>query len=89
MSELWIPYIYSQLRIGVAKIVSRVQLGLQKLIPCVSETGIHGHSWLRPDFACSIPDVVIGIYRGINPTGRHMELGSIQPLTEISMRDIF
>jgi hypothetical protein len=59
-----------------------------KLIPCVSENGIRGHSWLRQEFACSIPDVVIGIYRGINPSGRHMELGSTQPLPEISMRDI-
>jgi hypothetical protein len=36
----------------------------------------------------SIPDGVIGIYHWHNPFGRTMALGSTQPLTEMSTRNI-
>ena len=35
-----------------------------------------------------IPDVVIGIFHWHNPSGRTMALGSTQPLTEMSTRNI-
>jgi hypothetical protein len=38
--------------------------------------------------AGSIPDGVIRIFRGYNPSGRTMALGSTQPLTEMNTRDI-
>jgi hypothetical protein len=39
--------------------------------------------------ADSIPDEVIGFFNLPNPSSRTMDLGSTQPLTEISMRNIF
>ena len=50
--------------------------------------------WLRHcaknlKFACSIPDVVIGIFHWYNPSERTMALGSTQSLTEMSTRRIF
>ena len=50
-------------------------------------------SWLRHcatswKVAGSIPDGVNGIFHRPNPTGRNMALGSTQPLTEISTRNI-
>jgi len=36
----------------------------------------------------SIPDGVIGIFHGHNPSSRTMALGSTQPLTEMSTRNI-
>ena len=39
--------------------------------------------------AGSIPDGVFGIYHYHNPSGRTMALGSTQPLTEMSTRNIF
>ena len=38
--------------------------------------------------AGSIPDGVIGIFHWHNPSGRTMDLGSTQPLTEMSTRNI-
>ena len=38
--------------------------------------------------AGSIPDGVIGIFHWHNPSGRTMALGSTQPLTEMSTRNI-
>jgi hypothetical protein len=38
--------------------------------------------------AGSIPDGVIGFFHWHNPVGRTMALGSTQPLTEISTRNI-
>jgi hypothetical protein len=38
--------------------------------------------------AASIPDGVTGIFRRHNPSGRIMALGSTQPLTEMSTRNI-
>ena len=38
--------------------------------------------------AGSIPDGVIGIFHGHNPFGRTIALGSTQPLTEMSTRNI-
>jgi hypothetical protein len=37
----------------------------------------------------SIPDGVIGIFHGHNPSGRTMAVGSTQPLTDMSTRNIF
>jgi hypothetical protein len=50
-------------------------------------------SWLRHcatscKVADSIPDGVIGIFHWHNPVGRTMALGSTQPLTEMSTRNI-
>ena len=49
--------------------------------------------WLRhcdtsSNVAGSIPDGVIGIFHWHNPSGRTMALGSTQPLTEVSTRDV-
>jgi hypothetical protein len=49
--------------------------------------------WLRHcatngKVAESIPDGVIGIFHGHNRSGRAMALGSTQPLTEMSTRNI-
>ena len=49
--------------------------------------------WLRccatnRKVAGSIPDGVIGIFHGHNPSDRIMALGSTQPLTEMSTRRI-
>jgi hypothetical protein len=57
---------------------------------------ILGHAvaqWLRHcaanrKVAGSIPDGVIGIFYCNNPSGRTMALGSTQPLTEMSTRNI-
>jgi hypothetical protein len=38
--------------------------------------------------AGSIPDGVIGIFHSYNPVGRTVALGSTQPLTEMSTRNI-
>ena len=50
--------------------------------------------WLRRcathrKVAGSIPGGVIGIFHGHNPSDRTMVLGSTQPLTEMSTRNIF
>jgi hypothetical protein len=50
-------------------------------------------SWLRHcirnrKFAGSIPDGVIGFFHWHNPVGRTMALGSTQPLTEMSTRNV-
>ena len=51
------------------------------------------HSWLRHcatsrEVAGSIPDGIVGIFHWHNPSGRTMALGSTQPLTEMSTRNI-
>jgi hypothetical protein len=56
-------------------------------------TFIQRRSWLRHcatsrKVAGSIPDVVIGIFPWHNPSGGTMALGSNQPLTEMSTRNI-
>jgi hypothetical protein len=61
-----------------------------------SVLGTWGHAvaqWLRHcatnrKVAGSIPDSVIGIFHWHNPSGRTMTLGSTQPLTEMSTRNI-
>jgi hypothetical protein len=47
------------------------------------------HSATCRKFAGSIPDGVTGIFHLHNPFGRTRALGSTQPLTEISTRNIF
>jgi hypothetical protein len=39
-------------------------------------------------YAGSIPDMVIEMFHGRNPSGRTMALGSSQPLTEMSIKGI-
>jgi len=56
--------------------------------------GTRWRSWLRHcatsrKVAGSIPDDVIGIFHWHNPSGRTMALGSTQPLTEMSTRNIY
>jgi len=60
--------------------------------PCTFE-GTRWRTWLRHcttsrKVAGSIPDHVIGIFHWHNPSGRTMALGSSQPLTEMSTRNI-
>jgi hypothetical protein len=43
------------------------------------------HAWR---FAFSIPDCIIGIFHWHNLSGRTVALGSTQPLTEMSTRNI-
>jgi hypothetical protein len=38
--------------------------------------------------ARSIPDEVIGFFNSLNPSSRTMALGSTQPLTEMSTRNL-
>ena len=45
------------------------------------------HCARSPKFAGSIPDGVSGIFHWLNPSGRTMALGSIQPLTAMSTRN--
>ena len=50
-------------------------------------------NWLRYcatswKVAGSIPDSVIGIFHGHNPSGRTRALGSTRPLAEMSARDV-
>ena len=72
-----------------------------KLCKTSTFTGLHRQGYHRV-FIClwrwrtclitdagSFPDEVIGIFLWYNPSGRTMALGSSQPLTEISTRDIF
>jgi len=52
-----------------------------------------GTQWLRQcatsrKVASSTPDGVTGIFHILNPSGRTMALGSTQPQTEISTRNI-
>ena len=42
-----------------------------------------------PKVAGSIPDGVTGIFHWHNPSGRTVALGLIQPLTEMSTRNIY
>jgi hypothetical protein len=42
----------------------------------------------KPEGSEIIPDGVIGIFNGHNPSGRTTALGSTQPLTEMSTRNI-
>ena len=56
--------------------------------------GTQWRSWLRHSatsrkVADSIPNGVIGIFHWHNPSDRTMVLGSTQPLTEMSTRNIF
>ena len=55
--------------------------------------GTRWRSWLRHcttsrKVAGSIPDGVTGIFHCHNPSGRTMALGSTQPLTEMSTRNV-
>jgi hypothetical protein len=55
--------------------------------------GTPKRSWLRlyatsRKVADSIPDKVIGFFNLLNPANRTMTLGSTQPLTEISTRNL-
>jgi hypothetical protein len=47
-----------------------------------------GHGATSWEVADSIPDVDIVIFHWRNPSGRTMALGSTQPLTEMSTRNI-
>jgi len=62
------------------KIRVRTQISVSKYFgsPCVTSRKV----------ACSIPDAVVGIFHGLNASGRTMVLGSTQPLTEMSTKDV-
>jgi hypothetical protein len=53
------------------------------------QLGFISSAFLSKKFAASIPDDVTGLFRRHNPSGRTMTLGSTQPLTEMSTRNIF
>jgi len=62
-------------------------------LPVAEAWGTRWRSWLRHcatnrKFAGSIPDGVIWFFHCHNPSGRTMALGSTQPLTEMSTRNI-
>ena len=64
-----------------------------KNIPYKNFRDTRWRSWLRHcattrKVAGSIPDGFIGIFHWHNPSGRTVALGSTQPLTEMSTRDI-
>jgi hypothetical protein len=42
----------------------------------------------KPEGHSVIPDCVIGIFHGRNPSGHTMALGMTQPLTELGTRNI-
>jgi len=46
------------------------------------------HFYTPEEVMGSIPDDIIGIFYWYNPSGRTMALGSTQPLTEMSTRNI-
>jgi len=46
------------------------------------------HSAISRKVAGSIPDCIVGIFHLHNPSGRTKALGSIQPLTEMSTKNI-
>jgi hypothetical protein len=55
--------------------------------------GTRWRSWLRHcdtnrKVAVSVPDGVTGIFQWLNPSGRTKALGSTQPLTKMSTRDL-
>jgi len=56
----------------------------------LKEQGTWWRSFLRHcrKVAGSIPGGIIGIFHWLNPSGRNVALGSTQPLTEISTRNI-
>jgi len=54
--------------------------------------GTRHRSWLRhcatsQKVVCSIRRVVTGIFHGHKPSGRTIDLGSTQPLTEMSTKN--
>jgi len=58
-----------------------------------TEWGMWWCSWLRHcatsrKILSSIPDGVTGIFHGHNPSGHIITLGSTQPLTDMSTRNI-
>jgi len=60
----------------------------------MSQRGTRWRSWLKHfatsrKVAGSITDGVTGIFYSHNPSGRIMALGSTQPLTEMSTRNVF
>jgi hypothetical protein len=68
-------------------------VALQLSVRLNSVGGMQYRSWLRPyatsqKVAGSIPDEVIGSFSWPNPSRCTMALGSIQPLTEMSTRNI-
>jgi hypothetical protein len=70
---------------------SVARAGFEPTIP--ASRGTRWRSWLRHGATSwqvmgSIPDGVIGIFHWHNPSSRTMALGSTQPLTEMSIRNI-
>jgi hypothetical protein len=63
------------------------------LLVFVSTMVVFYHSWLRPyatswKVMSSIPNEVLGFFNWPNPSSRTMALGSTQPLTEMSTRNL-
>ena len=73
--------------------ISSLRLNKKLRNPYIDTGGTRRRSWLRHyatsrEVAGSIPDGVNGIFHWRNPSGRTMALGSTQPLTEMSTRNI-
>jgi hypothetical protein len=63
------------------------------LVMTLNIQGMQQHSWLRHyatswKVACSFPDEVTGFFNWPNPSSCTTELGSTQPLTELSTRKL-
>jgi hypothetical protein len=72
---------------------SKIKAGKFWILSAFSETGARGGAVVealryKPEGPGSIPDGVIGIFHWHNPSGRTMILGSTQPVTEMSTRNI-
>jgi hypothetical protein len=86
--------VFHSVTVNSGNISGRLKMSYTKLGLCTKSYGGHAVAqWLR-HFATnwkvvgSIPDGVIGIFHLHNPTGRTLALGSIQPQTEMSTRNI-
>ena len=59
------------------------------VLPRVLRDGVsQRRGWLSRKVACSIPDGVFKILRRLNPSDLNTVLGSTQPLTEMSTRNL-
>jgi hypothetical protein len=74
-------------------VVQKVFVGMMDIILRLISKGPRWRSWLRHcttnrKVVGSIPNGVSGFFHRHNPFGRTMALGSTQPVTEMSIRNI-
>jgi hypothetical protein len=73
-----IPHIESAIKIFINEVLTYEFIEYQILMYCATSR----------KFAGSIPDGVVESFHSHNPIGRTVALGSTQPLTEMSTRNI-